>query len=311
MVELKLNTKQQNIQALEDVYSEDKCQQLALNSKEKAFGIIHNVKNFFGKKGDVKVIHSEKRYEPFWHISAESYMEYKRKTNYSFTVKPEVRSITINGKAVQIEGAEPVCHFVGEDYCVEQYKKDITTDAVQSKDKGLAKYINFPSRRIKETEELMGENKVVIPAQVKASYLIRELFKELIKPIHADTVIEERVEITGLTLIFRPIYAFEIQNEITKQIGVLEVDAIFGDVQKGKVFKRELKELISEDVLFEVGAEIAGTIIPGAGAGAAIAREIKKRKEAKKAVQMMESSKKAMAEKHKGKGSAKTRISLK
>ncbi|MFC1754034.1 hypothetical protein ACFL96_11700, partial [Thermoproteota archaeon] len=205
MVELKLSTKKQNIQVLNDVYDLQKCQQLALHAKDKAFSIVQSVKTIFAsKKGGVSIVHAEKRYEPFWHISAESYMEYKRMTHYGFDVKPEVRTVTINNKPIAIDGTDPVCRFAAEDHCVEQYSKQITTDAVHNKDKGMGKYIEFPSRKIKETEELMGKNKVVIPAQVKASYLIREIFKELMKPIDADKVIEERIELNELILYFRP-----------------------------------------------------------------------------------------------------------
>ena len=309
MVELKLSTKKQNIQVVQDVYDLQKSKQIAERSKEKAFSLVHSVETIFTKKGSVDVIHTEKRYEPFWHISAESYMEYKRMASYAFDVKPEVRSVTINGKAFEIDGTEPICRLQGEDHCVEQYSKQITTDAVTNKDNKLGKYIEFPSRKIKETEELMGKNKVVIPAQVKASYLVRELFKELMKPIDADKVIEERIEINEIILYFRPIYAFEFKNSGKGQTGVLEVDAFTGDIKKGKVFKTELKELISEDILFDLGAELVETVIPGVGVGVAIGKKLKKRHDKKKKVKAMESSKNAMAS-HKNKKKS-SRLKLK
>jgi len=143
-----------------------------------------------------------------------------------------------------------------------------------------------------------------VPAQVKASFLIRGLFKELITPIHADKIIEERIEVKDIILYFRPIYAFELMNSATKQTGVLEVDALTGDVKKGKVFKHELKELISEDILFDIGAELAETVIPGVGVGVAIGRKIKSRHDKKKKMKAMENSRQAMESRH-DKGSKK------
>ncbi|MFQ5474940.1 MAG: hypothetical protein ACE5DM_03830, partial [Candidatus Nanoarchaeia archaeon] len=196
MVELSFSNKKQNIQVVQDVYNRDKSEELAITNKDKAFTIMQSMKGLFKKKeGEgISITHWEQRFEPFWHIQAESYMEYKRKTFYSFEVKPEVRSVAVNGKAIKIEGPDPICQFKGEDHCVEHYTKDLITDAVQNQDKGLSKYMEFPSKKITQTEDLMGANKVVIPAQVKASYLIREMFKDLIKPIHADKIIDEKIE---------------------------------------------------------------------------------------------------------------------
>ncbi|MFQ5475292.1 MAG: hypothetical protein ACE5DM_05655, partial [Candidatus Nanoarchaeia archaeon] len=98
------------------------------------------------------------------------------------------------------------------------------------------------------------------------------------------------------------------QSNATGQTGVLEVDAITGEVKRGKIFKHELKELISEDILFEVGAELASTIIPGAGVGAIIGRELKKRRDKKKGKQAMTDSQNALEEKNKKR---KARIRLK
>lgn len=298
MVELKLSEKKQDIQVLLDIHTIDKCREIALASKEKAFSLVHSMKKLFSKKSEALVIHSEKRYEPFWHICAESYLEYKRQTVYQFDVNPEVRSITFCSTTIDIEGANPVCQFTAEDHCVEQASREITRDAVENKGKGLELYIGYPSREIQETEELMGENKVVIPARIKASYLIRELIKELLKPIHADRVIEEMISIHRIVLYFRPIYAFELLDTASGQKGVLEVDAITGDVKKGKIFKTELKELISEDILFELGEELVGKVIPGVGLGMAIGKKIMQSKEQKKRSQAMQSSRKAM-ESHK------------
>ena len=77
----------------------------------------------------------------------------------------------------------------------------------------------------------------------------------------------------------------------------MEIDAITGDVKKGKVYKGELKELLTEDVLFEVGGELASSIIPGAGVGVVIGRELKKRRDKKKDAKTMQRSRKALENK--------------
>ena len=103
MVELKLGIKKQNIQVLKDVYDESDCENRAHLNKKKAFGVFDGLKSVFDKAGFIELAHSEKRYEPFWHIIGESYVEYLRGNNYSFEVDPQVRAIKIAGKVFNIE----------------------------------------------------------------------------------------------------------------------------------------------------------------------------------------------------------------
>ncbi|PIN85856.1 hypothetical protein COV19_07670 [Candidatus Woesearchaeota archaeon CG10_big_fil_rev_8_21_14_0_10_44_13] len=288
MVELKLDVKKQNIQVFKDVYDEEKSKALVQENKKKAFGML----SMFDKAENIKLTHSEKRYEPFWHIIGESYIEYLRKNNYSFNVDPQVREVNIAGNIFKIEGDKPVCNFEAEDRCVEHFTRELITDAMEGKqgEKELKRYIEFETKQIKETEELMGENKVVVPAKIKASFLVRDFVRNLIKPVHADKILNEKVEITKTALYFRPIYAFEFTNVKSSKTGVLEVDALTGVVEKGKVYKTSLKELIPEGALFDVGAEMASWVIPGAGIGAAVGKAIKQRSDEKKAIKRMKES---------------------
>jgi hypothetical protein len=166
-------------------------------------------------------------------------------------------------------------------------------DAVTGKEaKHLAKYLSFDARTIKQTEELMGDKKIVIPAKVRASYLVREFIKELIKPVEADKIIQETVEVKKLVLYFRPIFSFEFTEESSGKSKVIEVDALTGEtkIHGTKIFKTEMKELVSEDTLFELGTELASTFIPGAGVGAVIGKHIvQRRKEKKKLAEMKRS----------------------
>ncbi len=310
MVELKLDVKKQNLQVFTDVYDSERCRKLAEQNKKKAFGML----SVFDKSENIMITHSEKRYEPFWHIVGESYIEYKRSNTYGFEVDPQVRSVKIAGAVFEISGDKPYCSFEAEDHCVEQYTKEMITDAVEGKqrEKELRRYLDFKTRSIKETEELMGRDKVVIPAKIKAAYLIRGFVKDLIKPVQADKVLNEIVEIKKRALYFRPIYAFEFTNKRNRKMGVIEVDALTGDIKRGKVYKTELGELIPEGALFDVGAELASSIIPGAALGAEIGKVIKRKRDQKRAISDMKKSRAAMEsrsdkKKKKKAGKAKTR----
>lgn len=305
MVELKLDVKKQNIQAIKDVHDEAKAKEMAQASKKKAFGML----SVFGKAENIELTHSEKRYEPFWHIIGESYIEYLRANTYGFQVDPQVREVNIAGKKYQISGEKPYCSLNAEDRCVEHFKKELITDAVEGKqkEKELKKYLEFETKKINQTEDLMGKNKIVVPAKIKAAFLIRGFVKELIKPVQADRVLNEKVEIKKIALYFRPIYAFEFTNRKNNKSGVIEVDALTGEIRKGKVYKTELGELIPEGALFDVGAELASFIIPGAALGAEISKVIKKKRDQKKAIRSMKHSQEidTMLKKGKKKGRKK------
>jgi len=299
MVELNFSAKKQNVRVLSEVYKRKDCEKLALKSKDKAFSLVHSVKTFFKKdSGKVKLVGCWKRFEPLWHISAESYMEYKRKTDYLFNVKPEVRSVKIGVKSIPVLDGEPVCRFIGEDHCVEKYSKEITVNAVDGKSK-VDKYLEFESKPVKLIKNLEGRHSIVIPAKIRASSLVRELFKELIKPIHADRIIEEIIKINKLILYYRSVYSFEFVNTSTQQTGVVEVDSMTGAVCRGEKIGVVHGEFISKDVLFDISAELASNIIPGAGVGAFIGREIKRKRDKGKALKQMVRSKNALADKKK------------
>ena len=298
MVELNFNVQKQDIQVFKEVYEEARAFELAKESKGKAFGLISGIVRFIDKKDDIILSDKEKRYEPFWHIKGNSVLEYKRSSQYSFGVDPQVRSVKIGTTSFDVSEHEPKVDFVGEDHCIETYEEEIIVDANVGKDlqdKKLKPYLDFESKAIKQTEDLMGEKKIVVPARIKASFLVRDLLKRMIKPVHADKILDEKAIITKLCLYFRPIYVFEFTEQSTKKKKVLEVDALTGAVKVGTMVKSPLAELISEGKLFEIGTELAAEIIPGGGAALIVGKEIKKKREKNKAIAEMKKSQVAFA----------------
>lgn len=283
MVELQFNVLKQNIHAFEDRYSQIECEGIAMGKKDRAMGgIFSGIKKLVSSQDNVRLTNSEKRYEPFWHIAGHSVLEYKRMTEYFFETKPEVKDVKINGVVQEIKGDSKRCFIAGEDHCFEQFEKEMMVDANTGEVVDFQKYLQFPSRTIKQTEELMTEKVVVIPAKVKATFLVRQLLKELIKPIHADKVIQEKVKIDHLTLYFRPIYAFEFIDTKTGKNTILDVDALTGEVKKGQIVGRGLKEIFAEGDLFEIGTELATDFIPGAKAAVMVVKKVRDARKRKK-----------------------------
>src|SRR3989344_2103965 len=234
----------------------------------------------FDKKDDIIRTGREKRYEPFWHIKGESMTEYKRSNDYSFPVEPQVRSVKIGEKVFEINPEKPICAITGEDHCIEHYEEEVVTDANAGK-------------------ELMKHGEIVVPAKIRASFLVRDLMKKLIKPVHADKILQEKVIVTTCVLYFRPVYCFMFTEESTKKVKVLEVDALTGEVKVGSIIGKQLKELVHEDTLFDLGTEAVSTFIPGAGLAAIIGKEIHKHSKDKKNLAAMKESQKAFSSRKK------------
>ncbi len=274
---LRFNIKDRRILALHPLLSVKDAEWKAQKYKTSIFGSVSRALSFV-KNQDVILTHTEVRYEPFWYAAGESLVEYEKSRPYYYEVDSKVKKVAINNKIYQIVDGR--LEIPAIDTCLEERKKEIFMDAMSGEEKDFRKYFEFKTKTIKQTEELDVGNTVVVPAEVRAEFLIRTMLKDLMATIHADKILEEKLEINRLYLFFRPIYAFEFTLQGKNKKGVIEIDGCTGEVKKkGSVFKRKMSEIFSENVLFEVSTELASSIIPGAGAGVIIAHHYKKKKQ--------------------------------
>jgi hypothetical protein len=277
------------IEVLEDIFSKEKAQDIADQNKGKAFGTLAGIRRVFSKhKPNIMPAGYHKRYDPFWHIVCESVQEYKRRTTYGFTVKPEVRSVTFNNRVIPVDEREPICRFDGIDHCFEQYSKEVVQGAIREKEHVQEHYLGCKRRAIRSLDTVQGRDVVVSPINIRASYLVNHTIKELIKPIQADEIIREIVEIKRLSLLLRPVHVFAFSEEGSNEVHTIEVDAITGSWARGdKMFTSETGKRILSEGVFEVGSEIAAMVIPGAAAAAVLGRHITHMQKHKKDVRRM------------------------
>ena len=254
----------QKIYALDDQISFEEAQKRAGDRSQGAFGMISK---FLSRPegGDITLVYSEKRYEPFWYVLCTTHLEYNRMREIGFEVDDVVRSVTINGVAHGTPRGSKKMAIEGVEYCVEDLKKEIFLDADSGKgEKGFQKYVGFKKHEIRETEELSAGETIIVPAKVKASYLVRNFLSQMLKPVKADDILAEQIRIEKLYLFFRPIYAFEYQWKSKGKYAILEIDGLTLDVKSGgKAIKLKLKEAIIEADLFDLGADAVGLFVPG------------------------------------------------
>jgi len=255
----------------------EEMKELAWNKKTTAFGGLKNLLSR-PKPEDITITHSEKQYKPFWHAVCSTHFEYKR--NREFTVKisdPIVQKVTIFGEEKTIDPQRDIT-LSRIEHCLESNTKELFVDACTEKEEDFSRYISMSTRELAQTEELNKGDTIVLPVKVKAAYIVRKMLTEMLKPIDADEILDETVSIDTLDLYFRPVYAFEYNWVPKNKQNVLEFDGITGEFYSGKVLKEKMTEIFTEESLFEIGGEIAGFIVPGAGIPVKILQESRKRK---------------------------------
>ena len=77
-------------------------------------------------------------------------------------------------------------------------------------------------------------------------------------------------------LYYRPIWAFEFHWQPKDRRGVLEVDAVTGQVRTTASLMHgiDLGKVISRDGLFDIGADTIGMVIPGANIAVKLAKVV-------------------------------------
>ena len=87
---------------------------------------------------------------------------------------------------------------------------------------------------------------------------------EVIKPVQAQVIHEEQVDVETIDLYFRPVYAFEYEWAAKSKRVVIEYDALTNDTRTGgKKWRDQIKGVLTRDLLFDVTADAVGMIVPG------------------------------------------------
>ena len=137
-------------------------------------------------------------------------------------------------------------------------------DAQTDQPGDFSKYLSFPTKIIESTDELTADGTPIVNLETKASFLVRKMLGELVKPIKADEILDEKISIETMSLHFYPIYSFEYLWQPKHKREVIEFDGVTGEVRKGRKITDTLRRSFSNDELFEFAKEVAN-FIPGGG----------------------------------------------
>lgn len=254
----------------------EKARETAWDKKTSVFGSGLTGLLSRPKAEDVQISYSECRYEPFWHIVCHVYYEYERRRNYIVPVIAlEVKQVTINGIDYQVTDKPHQFTIDGVEHCVEEASNEIIFDAIHNQQRDWKNYLRFDKQVVVDLAKLAPEGNIVVQPEMHASAAVRQVLASMLRPIQADEIHAEKVDIKKVGLYFRPVYAFEYKWETKGKTAVAEFDGLTGTMTTGGItLRQQVEKIITRDLIFDVGAMGANALIPGCGIAIRMAKAV-------------------------------------
>ena len=220
------------------------------------------------KPEEVVLVDHQKRFEPFWHVACSARYVYDRSRQYVVPVSgAEVREITLQGQTYGVADAGKsgrAFTLMTIEHCREEWRQELFADGQTGNPAPeVASLVRGSKTEITDPQILAAEGSVVVAPETRASYVVRQLLNQALKPVQADVVHEELIVLEATDLYYRPVWAFEFHWKPKDKRGVIEFDAVSGQMRTGTSLMPKLGKILSRDSLFDIGADTVGMLIPG------------------------------------------------
>ena len=276
---LKILEDAKKVYVFEPVYDISAATEQANKKKLDAFGVIAKF-NILNKPKDeaVHAARSELRYEPFWFIDSNRKVDYKLLLERKLDVDDEyATSILIDGKNYEIfEDSKK--SFVSNDKrystlnvqynCNREIKYKTYIDGLgrNIKSENYEKLFKNSNYKFKEVEDLTNIDNIINPT-FSFSSAIEEMKNSLLREkIISHEILTDDAIVDKIYLFFRPVYAFEFIWSNENKVGIIEIDGLNGEVsEKGVWLKDRVSKVMTRDMFFDIGGEIANGMVPGGG----------------------------------------------
>ncbi len=251
----------------EEVYPVRAAEEQAEKSKLAAFGTLARLNPLNRPRPEtVKLSKWELRYEPFWHLVAQRQVDYLHEAVYALPItNPHARRVEIAGTAFEIipSNGKPRVDVQLHEYCHRKIDAVVHQDGLKRglKPAKLQGYID----RFKAVERIQLDMAGTIAPQLPFTAAVQLVMAKLAaEPIDAHAIQQDCTEFTTAHLYFRPVFAFEYSWN--NKLGVIEIDGLSGEViENGEWFRDKVEIMMSREMLFELGAEVASAVVPGSG----------------------------------------------
>ena len=276
---LKILEDAKKVYIFEPVYDISAATEQANKKKLDAFGMMAKF-NILNKPKDeaVHAARSELRYEPFWFIDSNRRVDYKLLLERKLEVDDEyANSILIDGKTYEIfEDSKK--SFVSNDKrystlnvqynCNREIKYKTYIDGLgrNIKSENYEKLFKNSNYKFKEVEDLTNIDNIINPT-FSFSSAIEEMKNSLLREkIISHEILTDDAIADKIYLYFRPVYAFEFIWSNENKVGIIEIDGLNGEIsEKGVWLKERVSKVMTRDMFFDIGGEIANGMVPGSG----------------------------------------------
>jgi hypothetical protein len=253
--------------------SEQEIQNRISDQRMDAFGIGARLMQR-PRPSEILIAKSQKRYEPFWYGVAHAVYRYDRHSTQHVPVAPEVASVTLFEQEVPVKGERIRAFSVDVvEHCVDDFRRYLMLDAETGEERDYSRYMNFKTAPVEDLEALQADDALVIYPEIKSSFVAGKLVQSSIKTVQADKIEEERIDLEYLVLYYRPVYAYEYHWTTKDKRVVVEFDPLMNIFRtEGGQFKQQLRKVLANDTLFDIGADAIGTVVPGANLAVKLGR---------------------------------------
>lgn len=276
---LKILEDAKKVYIFEPVYDISAATEQANKKKLDTFGVMAKF-NILNKPKDeaVHAARSELRYEPFWFIDSNRKIDYKLLLERKLEVDDEyATSILIDGKTYEIfEDSKK--NFVSNDKrystlnvqynCNREIKYKTYIDGLgrNIKSENYEKLFKNSNYKFKEVEDLTNIDNIINPT-FSFSSAIEEMKNSLLREkIISHEILTDDAIVDKIYLYFRPVYAFEFIWSNENKVGIIEIDGLNGEIsEKGVWLKERVSKVMTRDMFFDIGGEIANGMVPGSG----------------------------------------------
>jgi hypothetical protein len=216
---------------------------------------------------EIQVVSVENRLEPYWVVTATSRTAYDRQQVYTIPIKgEEVREVTLLGQKLTVSSkGSPTLTLNGIEHCVEEHHLTRFYDGLTGQKADLSRFQSFTKSEIADIGQFAPDGMLVVPPQMRATAIVRQVLGEAIQPVkNAQIIHEERIDVEAIELNFRPVYALEYEWASKGKRVIVEFDALLGDMQSGgKKWSDQIKGILTRDLFFDVTADAVGMLVPG------------------------------------------------
>jgi len=259
----------EKIFVFDQVYPLSAATEQANQKKLNAFGLLAKLNPFKRPKEDTVLLSKHVlRYEPFWHVVTTRVVDYTRELTYPVEIgNAYANKVLINGKEYSIaeQGGKRTISLQGLEY---SHRKINYEDYVDGLSRELKKgvLLNYINKYKVQEHKVLELSEAIVP-QLRLPMLLQKIHQTLTaEVINAHEFQDDLVTIEKVHLYYRPVFAFEFVWTTEDKVGVIEVDGLTGEViENGQWFKEKLQAITTREMLFEIGSELAGALVPGGG----------------------------------------------